>query len=56
MGDRQGESSQCDKTRKGHAVSEYCETQVMDHGWALVIRVAISLPSSVGGLQQEKHI
>ena len=39
MGDRQGESSQCDKTRKGHAVSECCETQVLDHGWALVIRV-----------------
>lgn len=39
MGDRQGESSQCDKTRKGYAVSECCETQVLDHGWALVIRV-----------------
>ena len=56
MGDRQGESSQCDKTRKGKAVSECCETQVLDHGWALVIRVANSLPRSVGGLLQEKHI
>ena len=54
MGDRQGESSQCDKTRKGHAVSEWCETQVLDHGWALVIRVATSLPRSVRCLPQEK--
>ena len=56
MGDRQGESSQCDKTRKGYAVSECCETQVLDHGWALVIRVVPRVPSSVGGLPQEKNI
>ena len=56
MGNRQGESSQCDKTRKEDAVSECCETQVMDHGWALVIRVGTSLPSSVGGVPQEKNI
>ena len=55
MGDRQGESSQCDMTRKGHAVSECCETQVLDHGSALVISVVARVPSSVGGLLQEKH-
>ena len=39
VGDRQGASSQCDKARKEDAVSECCEAQVLDHGWALVIRV-----------------
>ena len=55
MGGRQGASSQCDKTRKGKAVSECYETQVLDHGWALVIRVVARVPSSVGWLPQEKH-
>ena len=54
MGDRQGASSQCDKARKEFVVSECCETQVLDHGWALVICVGTSLPSSVGWLLQEK--
>ena len=52
----QGVPSQCDKARKGYAVSECCETQEMDHGWALVIGVGTSLPSSVGCLLQEKDI
>lgn len=56
MGDRQGASSHCDKARKEDAVSECCETQVLDHAWALVIRVGTSLPSSVGCLLQEKDI
>ena len=54
MGDRQGASSQCDKARKGKAVSGCCETQVLDHGLALVIRVVARVPSSVGWLLQEK--
>ena len=53
MGDRQGESSQCDKARKGKAVSECCETQVLDHGWAQVIRVVPRVPSRVGACRKK---
>ena len=52
----QGVPSQCDKTRKEDAVSECCETQVLDHGWALVIRVVARVPSSIRLPHQEKHI
>lgn len=44
MRDRQAASDKYDEAWQGNSASECSETRVLDHGWALVIPDAVSLP------------